>query len=312
MASEGKEGSENKSKVGSTKIRFLKNTIDFENGNKLKEGFVFQRNMKTNPETAIDGFLEFQIDKSGVPLKWRSGLDNYIEGPGNIVLNSNADKYSWIISVKDLSDNWFSFEIVRWYLLFIVITMMILILYFSSPAIIAIETPILILIYCFLVFRYLLTWRVATFPPLENIKKYELENTLRQFDNLKIDVPSSFTFLFTIFALIVLMLYRGWSDFKQTRFGKLIESVGFLNLLSKTSGLVLKSRDSILKLLKSDRIELKFTLFIVLCSLLNIFGVDQMQRLIKIILPITGYFIFVYSKTIMLFAYLIKIIIFRY
>ena len=72
-------GSENKSKVGSTKIRFLKNTIDFENGNKLKEGFVFQRNMKTNPETAIDGFLEFQIDKSGVPLKWRSGLDNYIE-----------------------------------------------------------------------------------------------------------------------------------------------------------------------------------------------------------------------------------------
>ena len=296
MASEGKEGSENKSKVGSTKIRFLKNTIDFENGNKLKEGFVFQRNMKTNPETAIDGFLEFQIDKSGVPLKWRSGLDNYIEGPGNIVLNSNADKYSWIISVKDLSDNWFSFEIVRWYLLFIVITMMILILYFSSPAIIAIETPILILIYCFLVFRYLLTWRVATFPPLENIKKYELENTLRQFDNLIKDVPSSFTFLFTIFTLIVLMLYRGWSDFKQTRFGKLIESVGFLNLLSKTSGLVLKSRDSILKLLKSDRIELKFTLFIVLFSLLNIFGVDQMQRLIKIILPITGYFVFVYSS----------------
>ena len=296
MASEGKEESENKSKVGSTKIRFLKNTIDFENGNKLKEGFVFQRNMKTNPETAIDGFLEFQIDKSGVPLKWRSGLDNYIEGPGDIVLNSNADKYSWIISVKDLSDNWFSFKIVRWYLLFIVITMMVLILYFSSPAIIAIETPILILIYCFLVFRYLLTWRVATFPPLENIKKHELENTLRQFDNLIKDVPSSFTFLFTIFTLIVLMLYRGWSDFKQTRFGKLIDSVGFLNFLSKTSGLVLKSRDNIFKLLKSDRIELKFTLFIVLCSLLNIFGVDQMQRLIKIILPITGYFVFVYSS----------------
>ncbi len=295
VSSEVKEESENKSKVGSTKIRFLKNTIDIENGDKLKEGFVFQRNMKTNPETAIEGFLEFQIDKSGVPLKWRSGLDNYIEGPGNIILNSNGGKNNWIISVKDLSDNWFGFKIVRWYLLFIVITMMILILYFSTPATVAIETPIYILIYCFLVFRYLLTWRVATFPPLENIKKYELENTLRQFDNLIKDVPSSFTFLFTIFILIVLMLYRRWSDFKETKFGKLLDSIGLLNFFSRKVDFIVRSRDNILKLFKSDSIELKFTLFILLCSFLNIFGVDQFQRLIKIILPITGYFVVVYS-----------------
>lgn len=271
-------------KPGETVLRFLKNNYDLDTLSDIREGFMFQRNMKVNRETSVDGLLEFEADKTGVPLKWRTSFGKFNEGEGNFILTASSGKTEWLYAIRDLSDNWFGYSIVKYYLFFIVLTMMILIVFFPSPATILIETPLLVMVYCLLVFRYLLLWRIATFPPLENIKKFELQQTIRQFDNWPVkDAPSSFTFLVVMSTLIFLMVFR-YHKGKDTWLTRLISKTG-----TKFSGLMAPVHTRF----PSYKWTVQFFVFLVFCSVLTqIPGI--LERLSRIAFPLFGYLFFSY------------------
>lgn len=251
-------------KVGQKYLRFMKNNYDLGALSEVREGFMFQRSMKVNNVTTVSGLFEFEIDKTGVPIKWKKNNEKEEQsGLGSFFLQSASGQNEWIYGVRDLSDNWFSFDIIKYYLFFIILGMMALVVFFPSAKTIAIETPLLVLIYCFVVFRYLLIWRVATFPPLENIKKTELEGTLRQFDNLLTDVPSSLTFLMVLVFLIMLAVYRKLPTLRDFMVTK-----------------------------KPYQLTWYYLIFILSCCLLAFIPIEQILRITRIAIPLLGYLFF--------------------
>lgn len=249
--------------IGQKYLRFLKNNYDLGDLSEVREGFMFQRNMKVNKATTVSGFLEFEVDKTGLPIRWSKSRVKEETGPGSFSLQSASGQHEWIYSIRDLSDNWFSFHVIKYYLFLIVLGMMILVVFFPSQRTMAIETPLLVIVYCFVVFRYLLIWRLATFPPLENIKKSELEDTMRQFDNILKDAPSSMTLLMVIGVLVIVALFRK-----------------------------LRIPDTFLRTNRPYRLTGYYLIFIATCAALALLPIEQLVRITRIALPLLGYLFF--------------------
>ncbi len=263
-------------------LRFLKNAPDLgDTSLQLNEGFVFQKRMKNNIQTQVKGgLIEIESDLTGIPLKWRSSFEKYNFGPGDFTLKSYSDNLLWYYRITDLSDNWYKFDIVKYFLFFVIVIMIVIVFYFPSQTNILIETPLFIFIYCFLVFRYLLAWRIATFPPLENIKKYELENTLQRFDYPSC-FPISYSFIFIIIFLVLLIISR--VSIVKTKFimiGHKFDKKNSTTALFKFIN-TLKFRWSIF-----------YFFYLLLCFVLSRLG---LERIATIVFPLWGYFFFIYK-----------------
>ncbi len=100
--------------------------------------------------------------------------------------------------------------------------MLLVLIFFPGKNLVRIEPVIFVTIYVLLVLRFILYWRLATFPPLENISKYELENTILNFDYRwgGITLPVPFTIVWVFLFLGILSLYR-------YRIGKRVELLFF-------------------------------------------------------------------------------------
>jgi hypothetical protein len=268
---------------GKTVLRFIRNNNNGNDITGLDEGFLFQPSMKSNPDTDVEGMLKFQADLSGIPLKWSASLEREQSGPGFFSLVSSSGKVSWIYRVRDLSDNWFSFDVVVWYLLALAIVMLVIVLFYPSTSSLHIELPLLVLVYCFIVFRYLLLWRIATFPPLENIKEFEFEQTIRQFDNIKKGFPSSLTFLIVFSLLSILIVYR-YYERKNTNIVNLI-SLKFNNLFS------FSQLSKFIGRFKYQQ-ALLYSVYLFLCFILSQLPISLLERIAKVVLPLFGYFYF--------------------
>jgi hypothetical protein len=266
--------------IGNGEIRFLKN--NFGSGDSLmraEEGFFFHDNVKTNANTAVDAYISYFIGKPGDSLKYKlvnfssnTGFKNAWfneNGQNEFVLNSAGD-LKWLFEINDFSDSGFSYNKLLTYLGIIMLFFITLVIFFPSLLLRRIEVPILLIAYTLLVFRFVLLWRIATFPPMNEISGSEFD-TLRQFDFklFGLGLPLPFTLIISVLLVAILMFFR----FKDWNFNELFNK---LDIRSNKKLLPVYFHVGVL----------------VFGFLFKISGNDFLIRIGVILIPIVSYFFF--------------------
>jgi len=217
--------------LGSYNILYLLNNLDNlskQGENKLREGLLFHEDLKDNNLTNLgESYLKFKNDLPGTPLDvdvWTEG-DRLIRDEGASIrkyfaIQSSAKSHAWLFDVWDLDKegNAFTFDRQVIYLTLLFLAIIALLYFAPSISLVAVETPFWMILYSLVVFRLLLLWRIATFPPLQQINAHELNNTLRGFDvsfpGLGPVMPIPFT-VFVFLALIGLVFLSRMPRFRQ-------------------------------------------------------------------------------------------------
>jgi|GEM_PF-508026 len=202
---------------GIKNLRFIANSNDDVLDSELKEGFLF-KNYGLSSGARINGNLEYL---SGIPSDSLSvGVtDNYNGNTYRKITNNRFSLLSsepgvrYLFQLRDFSDNGFSHNRLLLFSAIIYTGFIILLLFFPGKNLVRIEPVIFAVIYGLLILRFILYWRLATFPPLENISKFELENTILNFDyNLGFRLPLPLTIIWVILFLVALALYRWYKN----------------------------------------------------------------------------------------------------
>jgi hypothetical protein len=273
-----KELSDAVNKSGNEEIRLIKNTYHGLEESTLREGLLFHEDFKANDYTALNNvFIKFTNESPGAELSktiWANDRELIEDSFTNdFVLKSKNERVAWIYSIRDLSDNRYSFNHLKVYLAIILFFILVLVIFAPSKSMLPIEPPIWMILYVLMVFRMLLLWRVATFPPIDNISKYEF-NTLQEFD-LKIFGYIPFSVVLFITSIIVIFITR-------------------------------KLPNSSLRI--TSRSNTNFELYLHLCvlfgaALLSFIPVDIIKRLAYIVLPICSYFYFLHKNILLQKSY---------
>ncbi len=270
-----------KQEVGNKNIRFLTNDFDKIIDHDLKEGFLFNTYNLTTP-TPIKGAIDYLSASPNTKLQV-----NVVDYQGDNALQSITDKQfvlttkdkaaQYIFKLRDFSQNGFSTHKTVAYLALAFAFFVILSVFFPGKKLERIEPIILIVIFALTTLRFILYWRVATFPPLGNISKHELENTLLNFDfNFGITLPIPLTIIWIIFFVILLILYRS----------------------GKLASLIQLGNDILTKFNKYLHVvNYQYLAFIGLCLLLffinkKILHIEVLTRIISILVPLLGYVFF--------------------
>lgn len=260
--------------IGATEIRFLKNSYARLEIDEIRQGFLFHDNMKNNAFTAFNALFEYRLDHTGVPLQWEVHNLNPSQGSSPskplFFLQSENAQIGWLFSIHDLADNKFNFKHAVWYLALVTFFIILLVTLRPGVNVLYIETPLLIVVYIYFTYRLLLMWRVATFPPMENIRLPEFNN-LREFDlalfNINTWLPVSVWII--VAALVLVFLYRSYQSF----------FLKFIPAARKLSPFVLH------------------LLVLLGCSaLLKFIKVDVIVRIAAIVIPCGSYFYFAYRS----------------
>ncbi|GAB2616016.1 hypothetical protein GCM10027035_10630 [Emticicia sediminis] len=210
--------------IGTKQVRFLNNHYtQLLNASSLKEGFLFHENLRNAQSNLFSGTMIYTINQAGVGFSGEM-TDNFQNDQKasvfkkNFTLSSQDKNHEWLFHVRDFSANGFSLNSNLMYLSILFLLLVFTLLFNAGQKLERIEPIIFTVIYALLVYRFILLWRVATFPPLENISKYELENTLIQFDFTlgSFTLPVPLTFLVPALFIVFLNIYR-WkkSAFEQ-------------------------------------------------------------------------------------------------
>lgn len=206
------------SPIGAKCTRFITNHTSRLKDIYAKEGFCFQ-NSNLVDNSYINGSIEYRvgnakenlsinyIDKNLKPLKFKQAKNNEFA----LTNSDNNSKYHF--KIIDYANNGFAYNKVLLYT-FLLLVMFACFTVLSNPGTLRRFQPILLFtLFGLIVLRFILYWRIATFPPLDNISKHELENTFRLFDFklISFDIPFPTTILFVFVILTSVALYRFWN-----------------------------------------------------------------------------------------------------
>lgn len=262
---------------GDKNIRFITNNFDRIITDNLKEGFHFNT-YNLNVEEVVDGSIDYISGGANTPLAI-AVTDNNRSGKHQVITNqkfslSSANgNISYLFDLRDFSQNGFSPDNSVLYLGIIYIAFVVLSIFFPGKKIDRLEPIILTTIFVMTALRFILYWRIATFPPLENITKHELENTLINFDfNLWGQLPIPLTLIWVLLFVIGLIVYR----------------LAFRNGINVSKLIKVSDSRSLIK---------TYALFIAACLVLyfinrRITHIEIITRFITIIIPLVGYWYF--------------------
>ncbi|RQO31553.1 hypothetical protein DBR32_06235 [Taibaiella sp. KBW10] len=266
---------------GDKNIRFITNDFDRIIADNLKEGFYFTTyNLKVTQ--SIDGNVDYITGGANTPLAI-AVTDNNNKGKHHKIenqkfsLRSEDNSVQYLFDLRDFSKNGFSPDNTVLYLGIIYIAFVVLSVFFSGKKIDRLEPIILSVIFVLTALRFILYWRVATFPPLDNITKYELENTLINFDfNMGTMLPVPLTLVWVLLFVLVIIIYRSILNKKG--------DFSIAQYLKLNTGNVAKINKS-------------YILFIAACLVLfyinkKIIHIEIFTRIISILVPLLGYWYF--------------------
>lgn len=200
-------------KIGNKNIRFITTDFDKIIDTDLKEGFYFT-NYNLVIDNKISGNIDYVSGAPNVPLQV-AVTDNNVNGKHFDVTNqkfhltTNDNNVNYLFDIRDFSKSGFSYDNIVIYLTLTYLIFVILTVFFPGKRIDRIEPIVLSVIFALTTLRYIMYWRVATFPPLEQISKHELEQTLINFDfNLGVQLPIPLTLIWTALFVIFIIIYR--------------------------------------------------------------------------------------------------------
>ncbi|RYU92886.1 hypothetical protein [Emticicia agri] len=214
-----------RAEIGTRQIRFLDNHYTQLLNSSLKEGFLFHEDLRNARSNVFSGTMIYTLNPTGVAFSGEV-TDNFTNDQQSetfekrFSLHSQNDEYEWLFQIRDFSDNGFALNHNLLYLSVLFLLFVFTLLFNANHGLERIEAVIYTVVYALLTYRFILLWRVATFPPLENINKYELETTLIRFDfsfiNFTMALP--LTFILPAVFIILLNIYR----FQKDNFSKLL------------------------------------------------------------------------------------------
>jgi hypothetical protein len=268
----------NAQQVGNKNMRFVSNNNDDIIASDLREGFYFN-NYGLQTGGRISGNIDYLTQAPNVPLKLgvmdnnRNNIYKEITNKQFHLSSTNAGE-NYLFSVRDFSQNGFQFHKLILFAALIYLGMLALLIFFPGRNLVRIEPVIFAVIYVLLILRFILYWRLATFPPLENISKYELENTIINFDykwGIHLPVPLTLIWTFLFLGILAVFRYR-ISINKPIRFSP-EQKWNFTN---------------------AKRINTYYAYFIGACAVLffinaSVVHMDVLTRIISIIIPVVGY-----------------------
>jgi hypothetical protein len=268
----------NSQQAGNKNLRFVSNNNDDIIASDLREGFYFNNNgLQTGGR--ISGNIDYLSQAPNVPLKIGvvdNNRNNVYQEIDNrqFHLNSTNAGEKYLFSIRDFSQNGFHFHKLVLFAALIYLGMLAILIFFPGRNLVRIEPIIFTVVYLLLILRLILYWRLATFPPLENISKYELENTILNFDyrwGIKLPVPLTLIWVFLFLAILAFFRYR-------ISIGKTFKF----------------SPEQKWNLTNSKRINKYYAYFIgacILCFFVNtsLLHIEILTRIISIIIPVAGY-----------------------
>jgi hypothetical protein len=264
--------------IGARNVRFITNSNDRLVGADYQEAFFFQTyGWKTRG--SIAGTMDYVSQRPNVPLlagisdgnaaRLHQTVNNNL-----FALESSEEGIHYLFRLRDYSDNGFRYSKLIAFAGIIYLSFLFLLVYFPGRNLVRIEPVILVVVYALLILRLLLYWRLATFPPLEQISKYELEHTILNFDYyLGWKLPLPLTVLWAMLFVAVLAIYRS-----QTR----------------KQGAGRFSPETYWQLHTPARINKAYAIFMLGLLAVHIVNarllhIDFLTRILTIVLPITGY-----------------------
>jgi hypothetical protein len=200
--------------AGDKNIRFVTNDKNQLLATDLKEGFLFN-NYGMQARAAISATIDYTTQAPNVPLDVnvadnnRNSLYHKVKGK-QFYLQSQQAGIQYLFNVRDFSDNGFRYSKLMFLAGVLYLSMLAVLVFFPGRQLVRIEPILFSVIYVLVMLRFILFWRLATFPPLENISKYELENTLINFDYRwgNIPLPIPLTLIWVMLFLLALVSYR--------------------------------------------------------------------------------------------------------
>lgn len=267
-----------KQQAGNKNLRFISNNNDDIIQSDLREGFYF-KNYSLSTGYRISGNLDYLSQQPNVPLTAgisdnnRRNIYQKVE-QGKFNLQSDEAGVKYLFSIRDYSQNGFHFSKMILFAALIYLGMLALLIFFPGRNLVRIEPVIFTVIYMLLILRFILYWRLATFPPLENISKYELENTILNFDyKWGIQLPLPLTVIWVFLFLAILAVYRYYISRGKT--------FSF-------------SPETKWGLTSPKRINKGYAVFIGLCAALffvnsGLLHIEILTRISSIIIPVAGY-----------------------
>lgn len=265
---------------GNKNLRFIANSNDNVLESELKEGFLF-KNFGLNNGYAISGNMDYLTGQPNAPLHFgisdnnRNSIYQKVDNGKFSLQCANSDT-RYLFSVRDFSKNGFEFKKLLLFSCLIYLGILSLLLFFPGKKLVRIEPIIFVVIYVLSILRFILYWRLATFPPIEGISKYELENTILNFDyKLGVQLPLPLTLIWIYVLLIGLAIYR------------------YLAKMGKAPTIRFKR----MPLQTMPQINKAFLLFMSGCLVLNFINnnllhIEVLVRIVTILLPILGYCFF--------------------
>ncbi len=271
-------GPEARQQTGSRNLRFISNNNDDIIASELKEGFFF-KNYDLGTDHTINASIDYLSQGPNVPLQ--AGISDhnrnnvyYKVANNRFRLQSSDSGVQYLFSIRDFSQNGFHYSKLLLFGLLIYLGFTVLLIFFPGKSLVRIEPVIFTVIYALLIVRFILYWRLATFPPLENISKYELENTILNFDyRWGIRLPVPLTLIWVYLFLIILAAYR------------YVAAKGRSVIWAPAEQWNLKTM---------KRINTGYALFIGLCTVSyfindKILHLEVLIRVTSIIIPVVGY-----------------------
>lgn len=259
---------------------FLTNDFDQVIEGKGKEGFFFN-NFGLMTDANFEGRMNYLIGKPTDDLAFSiqdlKGKDGGNNKEKTFELKTDNPNISYAFEIRDFSDNGFSFSNMLLYAAFVYLGFLFVLIFFPGKDLGRIEPVIFTVIFGLFIVRMLMYWRLATFPPLENISKFELENTILNFDfNFITQLPIPLTVIWLYLFLVVLVVFR--------KFGTTIKSY-YKNILDQK---LMGSKRSVYKAFGL----VMLSLFIINVLNNKILGIDVLTRVLEIILPLVLYLLF--------------------
>ncbi len=201
--------------VGNKAFRFLTNNQNEIIETAYNEGYLF-KNHGFEFQDKMSGLINFTCGKPNTPLAYE--LNDHSKPTTDIAVVDNnfvlsAAANDVVFELKDFSKNGFNYATLLIYAGLIFLLIIIVLIFFPGKKLSRIEPIVFAVIYALFILRLILSWRIATFPPLENISKFELENTLIGFDyqfmGINLPIPFSITILIGLLAALVFYRLRG-------------------------------------------------------------------------------------------------------
>ncbi|HRP89897.1 MAG TPA: hypothetical protein PKX92_07645 [Edaphocola sp.] len=269
---------------GDKNIRFITNNFDEVINTNTQEGFYFTTYNLRLAEP-INGAIDYVTGGPNTPfvvgVTDNNANNKHFEADQKRFSLQSSDKnIHYLFEVRDFSKNGFSLpKTILWlgisYLAFIVLSV-----FFGGKRIDRIEPIILSAILALTALRYIMFWRVATFPPLENITKYELENTLRNFDfNLGFDLPIPLTLIWILLFCTLIILYR--------KFGKHLQDQVTINK-------ILRIKPDNIKSINLSYALIMVGMLVLFMANKRLLHIEILTRIVSIFIPLIIYWY--YSK----------------